>query len=1736
MYDIFYIGKNDQLKDRFPFAREISSEKEIKPITKMYWLIDSHTQITNWDIFEFTPDTHTVEYTHQWKWNSENYGGVNLVPKGGSADTVYHNKIVCKRQFDILYENAPGNYFEQNQYSTHVWCVDPDYVLGDDINWAPGNFEPNFIHSFHLRGQLEYKYPEKEGGIKLFPREWKTAQTKYHTFLDANIDYPVMYVSDVNDYAQRDIYKDEYVWLIDKDHRINVDTVDWVPNPFEKEFIHCFRMPYQLKEKYPMAMGGIRLVPAEWKNTELKIHPACPIEDESYDIFYVDEDEFTSEIYAEYADRSKTEWFWIVDRDYTFNGKLLFVPAEHEQSYIHVFKLPGHLDERYPTDVVEPWDNRCGGIRLVNKQFDMTKHKYQEDVVPVRYDIFYVDDLNDYETCARKTRTKMFWMVDSEHQINEEFRYVPQRYDQKFIHIFKFPNDLEHKYPQHITNVSDNRAGGIKLVPVNGSGDAKFINSNPVGGKSYPVIQTDDESIRLTEDSWIIPTGIEGINNIPWHPSVFEKNIMHVFASGLIKWKPVDWNGDIKEHDFSPVALDIKYEVFSSYEEGITNSKFNWFWVVEPGVTVLEDFDWNYQPNVFDNNKAHVWQKLNPITNKQYDYGGVSLRHKEEKSGRPKYIREPACVQNKYPVYKLTVDDYSFGLKNTYEKLASTCTTDMFWVVDAFVEVDSEFDYSYYPTQYDKDVVHVWQHAGETRDAGVRLIPKATEFIHDQQIVNNSFDKLKRLPQVATKDPLWPLVKLVDLTSKEITDILADTESDYVWTVEPGIEIDSDLIQSSYLPHYYQFDVVHVWKNKGTSNYGGLRLWPKRFDAARLTDQQVATCSIPDQFILDSDAGPQKRYPVYYLTADDVKQGLKLTYEKLAEQTETRMFWVVDAFVEVNDDFEFTYSPSQFDTDVVHVWQHSGDSRLSGVRLMPKNQEYINDRQIFENGFSKLKEMNTAVSNDQAWPIVELKHNTVDEVNTLLSEHTGFVWTVDPGTKVDEKLIHTGFIPHLNNISNVHVWKDSTGGYGSLKLWPTWYDLSSLTDADISTSSIPDQVIVDNIAAEQKRYPVYYLNEYDIHAGLKVTYTDLASQTDSKMFWVVDAFVEVSDDFDFSYTPSQFDLDVVHVWKHASTSRATGVRLMPTSLQYESDKQINENSFSKLKQLPQIATKDPVWPSETFKDVSVNELNGILKKHTNSPFVWTCDPDIEVDTQVIEQSIIPHVDNIDIVHVWKRTSKDGVVVGHGGLRLWPVWFNTDSITDEQLITSSVPNQLILDSAAGAQKEFPICYLEPGVDAIQQLKEYEGACDSTMYWCVDPFVTFVDDWNFDYIPTKWEEHVVHVFLDTNDTQRSVRLIPNGLFTNNTYTVKQIVNNSFKDLKVVYRHAAQPTQWPVYRFNSSDANTTNEMSLKAQLEVFSENTRTNMFYTVDSDVILAGDFEFAYTPQLDSVNKTHVWQRINPRTNMTHSYGGVRLWPNPPLVAMKEITSDKILLNRMDTGKMQYVKEPASKYKAYDIVVLSYLEDISTVEKQINKLSNKLNTEILHVRGVTGIFQAHQRAAETVSSNMFWVVDADADVVDEFNFDYIPDVYDQAVVHVWASRNPITGMEYGYGGVKLFNTQQVLDATTWGLDFTTGLSNRFKSMPQVSCVTKFNIDAYSTWRSAFRECVKLTLNGDDDSAQRLEGWLHPVPDADFRHEAKQGAEEGRAYALANRNNISELERINDYEWLENRYKSR
>jgi hypothetical protein len=222
--------------------------------------------------------------------------------------------------------------------------------------------------------------------------------------------------------------------------------------------------------------------------------------------------------------------------------------------------------------------------------------------------------------------------------------------------------------------------------------------------------------------------------------------------------------------------------------------------------------------------------------------------------------------------------------------------------------------------------------------------------------------------------------------------------------------------------------------------------------------------------------------------------------------------------------------------------------------------------------------------------------------------------------------------------------------------------------------------------------------------------------------------------------------------------------------------------------------------------------------------------------------------------------------------------------------------------------------------------------------------------------------------------------------------------------------------------------------------------------------------------------------------------------------------------------------------YDIVFISY--DEKNADQNYSALKEKYPFA-KRVNGVKGIHQAHIAAAKLSLSNMFWVVDGDAIIKDDFNFKYNPGKYNLDTVHIWYSENPVNGLTYGYGGVKLLPKKETLEMDIDSADMTTSISKYIKIIPQVSNITAFNTDPFSTWRSAFRECVKLSskvIKGqvDNETQQRLEIWCSIGNDKLFGKFAISGALAGREYGYANKKDVKALALINDFDFLKKQFK--
>lgn len=325
------------------------------------------------------------------------------------------------------------------------------------------------------------------------------------------------------------------------------------------------------------------------------------------------------------------------------------------------------------------------------------------------------------------------------------------------------------------------------------------------------------------------------------------------------------------------------------------------------------------------------------------------------------------------------------------------------------------------------------------------------------------------------------------------------------------------------------------------------------------------------------------------------------------------------------------------------------------------------------------------------------------------------------------------------------------------------------------------------------------------------------------------------------------------------------------------------------------------------------------------------------------------------------------------------------------------------------------------------------------------------------------------------------------------------------------------WPVVHINS------HRLDFDAIEEILNKISYDHEYVYLLRDNVDTGNFNLDYMPQKQDDYYIHTW-------NDTFD---IQMMSVKALKEAPEQYTDQAL--KLGLAKTKNHTNTQIKHNGeFDVFFISYHEPYA--DDNFSKLY-ELCPRVTHVKNIKGIFEAHKRAASLSTTQMFYVVDADAQVYNDFDFAYKPEYYDRNAVHVWRSKNPVNGLEYGYGGIKLFPTEQLRELTSWNTDFTTSVSNDFIAMDETSNITQFNTDPFSSWRSGFREACKLAsgaIENDDESKERLYTWTHKaIKTADYAHETLQGAQHGAKYGKDNANDIQALACINDYEWLRNRF---
>ena len=140
------------------------------------------------------------------------------------------------------------------------------------------------------------------------------------------------------------------------------------------------------------------------------------------------------------------------------------------------------------------------------------------------------------------------------------------------------------------------------------------------------------------------------------------------------------------------------------------------------------------------------------------------------------------------------------------------------------------------------------------------------------------------------------------------------------------------------------------------------------------------------------------------------------------------------------------------------------------------------------------------------------------------------------------------------------------------------------------------------------------------------------------------------------------------------------------------------------------------------------------------------------------------------------------------------------------------------------------------------------------------------------------------------------------------------------------------------------------------------------------------------------------------------------------------------------------------------------------------------------------------------------------------------------YIFRATNPVNGLEYGHMAIVANNKRLTLNTKGTGLDFT--LESPHQVVDINSGIGVFNTSKWDTWRTSFREVIKLKHNvetiNDKASLERLTTWL-TIAEGAYAEWSIKGSHDAIEYYESVHGDFEKLKLSYDWEWLHVKFNS-
>lgn len=315
------------------------------------------------------------------------------------------------------------------------------------------------------------------------------------------------------------------------------------------------------------------------------------------------------------------------------------------------------------------------------------------------------------------------------------------------------------------------------------------------------------------------------------------------------------------------------------------------------------------------------------------------------------------------------------------------------------------------------------------------------------------------------------------------------------------------------------------------------------------------------------------------------------------------------------------------------------------------------------------------------------------------------------------------------------------------------------------------------------------------------------------------------------------------------------------------------------------------------------------------------------------------------------------------------------------------------------------------------------------------------------------------------------------------------------------------------------------LKYHTELVAKSRTTDIVDTIDyKDSILEALRKHKFNRPFVHIRKQ---SNIDPHRLLSSSDSFVHVVDGLEAIVSKRVV-DMLYDKLYDYNDIQYHFN-GNKPELLDIIFFSNGE--SCAEENYQRLLDlNLPNRVVHVKDVQGRIASQYAAANASNTEWYFLINAKLKVNSKFDFSWQPDILKSRRHYIFRATNPVNGLEYGHMAIVANNKTLTLNTKGRGLDFT--LDSPTEVVDINSGTAIYNSSEWDTWRTAFRECIKLKYARDTESVKRLEVWT-TIANGKFAQYSLQGANDAVHYYNEVNGEFDKLKLSYDWAWLKEKY---